>query len=134
MLPTYLIIFVGTLVSVLAIGVQVRAISRHQISLAAASAAIIAGGQLVAMRLVPGSTNWLDYATYVAANCLGIGLSFALHRLVIRKTTKFEVPLPFCEGKIQCPFMAGVCSKDLARCPTMKVFLEAGKALERTSS
>jgi hypothetical protein len=91
----------------------------------------MSSGQLVAMRLVPGSTDWLDYASYIAANCIGISVSFALHRVMVRKTSLFEVPLPFCEGKTECPFMDGACSKDIARCPTMKVFLDAGKSLER---
>lgn len=134
MLPSYLVIFIGTLISVLAIGVEMRAISRHQIGLAVGSAAIIAGGQLVAMRLVPGSTNWLDYACYVVANCIGIWVSFALHRKMVQKTTSFEVPLHICEGKIQCPFMTGACSKDLSRCPAMKVFFEVGKSFESTPS
>ena len=76
MVPSYIIIFVATLVSVLCIGVQMRAISRYQIGLAASCAVIIAAGQLVAMKVVPGSTDWLDYASYVAANCLGILVSF----------------------------------------------------------
>lgn len=118
MFPSYLVIFVVTLISVLSIGVQMRAMSRYQIGLAVSCAAIIAAGQLVAMRLVPGSTNWMDYARYVAATCIGIWVSFIVHSVMVKKATKFEVPLPLCEGKSQCPFMSGACVKeDLNRCP-----------------
>ena len=131
MFPSYLVIFVVTLVSVLSIGVQMRAMSRYQIGLAVSCAAIIAAGQLVAMKLVPGSTNWMDYASYVAATCLGIWVSFSVHSAMVKKSPKFEVPLSICEGKIQCPFMAGACVKeDLKRCPAMKVFHDAGQSLE----
>ena len=132
MVPSYIIIFVATLVSVLCIGVQMRAISRYQIGLAASCAVIIAAGQLVAMKVVPGSTDWLDYASYVAANCLGILVSFEVHRRMAGKTNKFEVPLPICEGKIDCPFMKSACLKDLSGCPALIVFHDAGKLLEST--
>jgi hypothetical protein len=127
-LPSYLVIFVGTLVSVLAVGVEMRAISRHQIGLAAGCAAIIAGGQLVAMRLVPGSTDWLDYASYIAANFIGIWVSFSLYGVFQKKS--FEFPLHICEGKVKCPFKDGACSKDLNSCPAMKSFFQAGQALD----
>ena len=132
MVPSYVVIFFITLVSVLSIGVQMRAISRYQIGLAVSCAAIIAAGQLVAMKVVPGSTNWLDYDSYAAANCIGIWVSFEVHRKMAKRATKFEAPLSICEGKIDCPFMNSACLKDLKRCPALKVFHEAGKSLENT--
>ena len=128
--PSYLVIFFCTLISVLAVGVEVRAIARYQISLAVGSAAFIAGGQLVAMRLVPSSTNLLDNFSYIGANCIGIGIgigiSFALHRGMALKTNKFETPLSLCEGKEICPFTTRACPKDSALCPIMRLLHNAG--------
>lgn len=112
-------IFFSTLVSVLAIGMQTRAISKHQAGLAVLCSALIAGCQLVALKLIPNTSGLANGAAYIIAGTLGIHLSFGLHRLVAGGS---ERPLALCEGKESCPFSGEPCKGDETSCPVHRTF------------
>lgn len=111
------VIFVATFLSVLAVGVEMRAIVRKRQGLAALAACIIAGGQIVALKLVPSSGSWADVAAYVLANGLGILASFRAYAAVHSRQDQFHPPFDVCEGRRECFFAeAHACKNDVGNC------------------
>lgn len=120
---TSLIIFITTLISIIAIGMQTRAISKNQKFLAAFSASIFAMGYLFALKLVPQSNNYWDYIAYVLANFVGILSSFKIHSKVTIKD-EFKKPFDFCNNREKkCEFREdGLCSESRQGCPVYVTF------------
>jgi cytochrome c biogenesis protein CcdA len=120
---TSIIIFITTMLSVIAIGMQTIAISKNQIILAAFCSSIVAIGALFALKLVPQTTNYLDYIAYIAANFIGIFVSFKIHHKVTKKD-KFKKPFDFCNNiERKCEFREdGFCSESKDGCPVYITF------------
>lgn len=122
---TSIIIFITTLISVIAIGMQTRAISKNQKFLAAISASIFAMGSVVTLKLVPQSGNYLDYFAYVFANFVGIFYSFKIHNKVTLKD-EFKKPFDFCHNREKkCEFREDKkCSESRDGCPVYITFVK----------
>ena len=122
---TAIIIYITTLISIIAIGMQTRAISKNQKLLAALSASIFAMGYLFALKLVPQSTNYWDYFAYVLANFVGILFSFHIHSKVTQKN-QFKKPFDFCNNREKkCEFREdGLCSESIKGCPVYITFMK----------
>jgi len=125
---TSIIIFITTLLSVIAIGMQTRAISKNQMILAAFCASVVAIGYLFALKLVPQTTNYWDYIAYIAANFLGIFISFKIHHKVTIKG-EFKKPFDFCNNRERkCEFREdGLCSESREGCPVYVTFTKKAK-------
>jgi hypothetical protein len=107
-----MMIFGATFLSVLAVGVEMRAIARKRITLAAMAACVIAAGQIVALKLVPSSASWVDGASYVLANALGILASFQVYASASAENAQFQRPFDGCQGRTECFVIEG------AGCPS----------------
>lgn len=128
---TSLIIFFATLLSIMAVGMQTRAISKNQKLLAAFSAALFAIGYLVALKLVPQTNNYWDYFAYVFGNFLGILISFKIHHKVTIKG-EFKKPFDFCNNRERkCEFREdGLCSESKEGCPVYMIFSKKNTAVK----
>ena len=122
---TSIIIFITTLISIIAIGMQTRAISKNQKLLAAFSASVFAMGYLFALKLVPQSTSNWDYFAYVVANFIGILISFKIHSKMTLKG-EFKKPFDFCNNRERkCEFREdGLCSESREGCPVYVTFVK----------
>lgn len=125
---TSFIIFITTLLSVIAIGMQTRAISKNQMILAAFCASVVAIGYLFALKLVPQTTNYWDYIAYITANFIGIFASFKIHNKVTIKG-EFKKPFDFCNNREKkCEFREdGLCSESREGCPVYITFTKKPK-------
>lgn len=129
-----IIIFFTTMLSVIGIGMQTRAISKNQMFLAAFCASIVAVGYLFTFKLVPKSESYLDYLAYIAANFVGILISFKIHHRVTVKD-EFKKPFDFCNNSAKkCEFREdGKCSESKEGCPVYVTFIKR-KDLEKKDS
>lgn len=123
-----IIIFFTTMLSVIGIGMQTRSISKNQMFLAAFCSALVAVGYLFTFKLVPKSESYLDYASYILANFIGILISFKLHHRVTVKG-EFKKPFDFCNNtEKRCEFREdGKCSENREGCPVYITFVKKPK-------
>ena len=130
-----IVIFIATLLSVIAIGMQTRAISKNQMFLAAFSASVVAMGYLFALKLVPQTTNPWDYVAYILANSMGIFISFKIHAKVTVKG-EFKKPFDFCNNRERkCEFREdGKCSESREGCPVYVTFIKRIPAKQENKS
>lgn len=122
---TSIIIFITSLISIIAIGMQTRAIAKNQKFIAAFSAAIFAMGSVITLKLVPQSSSYFDYFSYVFANFIGILYSFKLHNTFTLKN-EFKKPFDFCNNRERkCEFREdGLCSESRDGCPVYITFIK----------
>ena len=116
-------LFLATLASVLAIGVEMRALAKGNVWLAVFCAVVIALGQTVVFKTLPNSPGWDGAAAYALANAIGIWLSFIVHKKATQGV--FKEPFPFCDGVNVCPLDGkSECTGEESSCKGWKVLRE----------
>lgn len=90
---TAALLFAATFAVVFTLGLQQINLERRDMLAAFATSPLIGISNLVLFKVLPGPTDWLDHAGYLAGGAIGIVASMWMHPVLVRMFERLPAPV-----------------------------------------
>lgn len=90
---TAALLFAATFAVVFTLGLQQINVERRDMLAAFATSPLIGISNLVLFKVLPGPTDWLDHAGYLAGGAIGIVASMWMHPVLVRMFERLPAPV-----------------------------------------